>query len=272
MGRFGGRHQTNGMTGIRPKRDKHHANGATGIMPTGDIGGSGIYFAYLLVSKYLHSLKREIPPHSKRELPPTRDDILYLADDLIRRKGFNAFSYADIAGIMDIRNAAVHYHFPAKSDLGQAVVDREIERLRQYRRRTGDSPGDEQLKDLVSVFYRNSQLNNICLMGSLLPDFATFAARMQETIREMCGVVLDWMTDSLERARGEGKLRFEGAAADRAALVVSTLLSSLLLARALGQPVFPQMVDRLLQDLGAEWRVGDLPEVEWPAPESPSFT
>jgi TetR/AcrR family transcriptional repressor of nem operon len=217
-------------------------------------------------------VKRVILPPSKRDLPPTRNDILYLADQLIRRKGFNAFSYADIAGIMEIRNAAIHYHFPTKSDLGQAVVEREMERLRQYRRRTEGGPGGEQLKGLVSAFYRNSQLNYICLMGSLLPDFATFAPGMQEKIREMCLVVLDWMTDSLEKARGEGKLRFEGAAADRAALVVSTLLSSLLLVRALGEPVFPQMVDRVLEDLGAYWRVGDLPEVEWPAPESPSFT
>jgi AcrR family transcriptional regulator len=191
---------------------------------------------------------------------------------MIRRKGFNAFSYADIAGIMEIRNAAIHYHFPTKSDLGQAVVDRELEYLRQHRRRSEGGPGDEQLKWLVSAFYRNSQLNYICLMGSLLPDFATFAAGMQEKIREMCGILLDWVTDSLERARGKGRLRFEGPAADRATLVVSTLLSSLLLVRAMGETVFPPMVDRLLQDLGADWRVGDLPEVEWPAPVSPSFT
>lgn len=217
-------------------------------------------------------MKRKIPPRSKRARPPTREDILYLADELIRRKGFNAFSYADIAVIMEIRNAAVHYHFPAKSDLGQAVIEKELERLRQYRSRAEGSPGAEQLKWLVSAFYRNSQLNYICLMGSLLPDFATFAAGMQEKITEMCSVILEWVKGSLERAKGEGSLRFEGAATDRAALVVSTLLSSLLLVRALGENVFLPMVDRLLEDLGADWRVSDLPEVEWPAPVSPSFT
>jgi len=38
----------------------------------------------------------------------TREHIIDLADSLIRKRGFNAFSYSDIATILDIRNAAVH--------------------------------------------------------------------------------------------------------------------------------------------------------------------
>jgi len=36
----------------------------------------------------------------------TREHIIDLADSLIRKRGFNAFSYSDIATILDIRNAA----------------------------------------------------------------------------------------------------------------------------------------------------------------------
>jgi len=260
-------------------------------------------FAYLLVSKYFcpenHIMKRSW--YENRGLKPddekdargagwkrardedrkrtrvedrkrTRDEIILLADGLIRRRGFNAFSYADIAGTMEIRNAAIHYYFPTKSELGQAVIEKEMERIRQYRWRTAGGQGDEQLRFLVSVFYRNSQLNNICLLGSLLPDFATFEPDMQGSVNRMCETILEWMTGSLDKARVEGTVRFAGEASDRAALVVSTLLSSLLLARASGQALFRQMVDRLLEDLSTGWRIGDLPEVEWPFPESPSFT
>ena len=202
----------------------------------------------------------------------TRDQIIHLADGLIRRRGFNAFSYTDIAAKMEIRNAAIHYYFPTKSELGQAVIGKEMEGIRLHQRRTEDGSGEEQLRFLVSVFYRNAQLDNICLMGSLLPDFATFEPEMQGAVSRMCDTILEWMTGSLDKARVEGKVRFEGEAADRAALVVSTLLASLLLARAQGESVFVQMVDRLLADLGIGWRVGDLAKVEWPFPESPSFT
>jgi hypothetical protein len=89
----------------------------------------------------------------------------------------------------------------------------------------------------------------------------------------MCRAILDWVAECLESARKKGRLRFKGTPADRATLVISTLLSSLLLSRAMGEPVFGQMVDRLLEDLGADWRTGDLPrERDYPSAESPSFT
>ncbi|HVS98336.1 MAG TPA: TetR/AcrR family transcriptional regulator [Puia sp.] len=217
-------------------------------------------------------MKRQLPLREKRELLPTRADILVRADELIRRRGFNAFSYTDIAAILEIRNAAVHYHFPTKSELGQAVIDREIERLTLYRRDCGATPGDEQLKHLVTAFYHNSQRNYICLMGSLLPDFATFDSEMRTKVAALCDAILGWLTESLESARAAGRLRFEGRPRERAALVASTLLSSLLLSRVSGERVFQQMVDRMLEDLGAGWRTCDLPELEWPFPESHSFT
>jgi len=56
-----------------------------------------------------------------------------------------------------------------------------------------------------------------------------------------------------------GRLHFEGTAEDRAVLVLSTLLSSLLLSRVEGQELFRRMLDRLLEESGANWRTGELP-------------
>lgn len=217
-------------------------------------------------------MKRQFPGRENGELLPTRADILVRADELIRRRGFNAFSYTDIAEALDIRNAAVHYHFPTKSELGQAVIDRELEQLAAYRRNCGTTPGEEQLKHLVTAFYRNSRMNYICLMGSLLPDFATFDGEMQGKVTALCDAILAWLADSLESGRAAGRLRFEGQARERAALVASALMSSLLLSRVSGQAVFEQMMDRLLGDLGADWRTCDLLNVEKESPSSYSFT
>ena len=45
----------------------------------------------------------------------TREKILELGENLIRTKGYNAFSYQDISSKLGIKNAAVHYYFPTKS-------------------------------------------------------------------------------------------------------------------------------------------------------------
>ena len=58
-----------------------------------------------------------------------REEIIQLADTLIRQKGYNAFSFYEISDKVGIKTASIHYHFPAKSDLGIAVVDLHIKNL-----------------------------------------------------------------------------------------------------------------------------------------------
>ena len=194
----------------------------------------------------------------------TRLEIIVHADTMIRNKGFNAFSYSDISTIMDIRNAAIHYYFPTKSSLGRAVMQEEMLRLTSFRRRHALAAigGEDQLKHLVAAFYYNARAHAICLMGALTPEFATFDEEMQETVRRLCTAIQEWVADCLDEARTAGKLRFEGTAADRAALVISALLASLLLSRIEGTELFERMLDRMLEDLGANWRVGQLERPE----------
>jgi AcrR family transcriptional regulator len=180
---------------------------------------------------------------------PTREHIVDLAEELIRTKGYNAFSYGDIAGVLHIRNAAIHYYFPSKTDLGIAVVDRELEKIAESRREWASLPADQQMRKLVENFYGNSRKGWICLNGSLTPDYLTFPEPLQKKVKTMCQAVLDWMTSCLEKGRRDGTLQFEGAPSDRALLVISALLSSLLLSRVLGKEVFDRMRDQLLEDI-----------------------
>jgi TetR/AcrR family transcriptional regulator, transcriptional repressor for nem operon len=192
----------------------------------------------------------------------TRDQIIELADQHIRSKGFNAFSYMHIAGIMDIRKAGIHYYFPAKADLGIAVIEAEIARIRIQRNLYSHLPGDEQLQKLITIFYHHSQEDEICLNGALTPDYYTFAPPMQLMVQRMSNLVLEWTADCLDQGRLQGRLHFAGTAADRALLLLSALMSSLLLARVQGREIFDRMVNLLLADMQASWTIADLP----PAP------
>ena len=198
-------------------------------------------------------------------MTPTREQIIELADYLIRKKGFHGFSYTDISGVMDVRNAAIHYHFPSKSDLGEAVITAEIAKIGSVRRACRGLPGDEQLRKLITTFYHHREQGQLCLNGALTPDYYTFTPSMQEGVKRMCADTLDWASECLEKGRLEDRLHFEGAAADRALLLLSTLLSSLLLSRVLGGNVFEKALNQLLLDMRVAWSVADLPPVEWPA-------
>lgn len=188
----------------------------------------------------------------------TRNQIIDLADEFIRTRGFNAFSYADIAGIMEVRNAAIHYHFPSKTDLGTSVIDRELETIARARQEYRGLPGDEQLKKAIETSFSRSISQKICLPGALTPEYITLPPPLQDKVRELCCTILDWMTACLEKGRGEGRLSFQGAAGDRALLVISGLLSSLLLSRVLGGDTFDRMVGQLLKDINAPFQVSQL--------------
>jgi len=59
----------------------------------------------------------------------TREQILDHAEHLARSRGYDAFSYADLATRVGIRKASIHHHFPKKSDLGQHLMERYRERF-----------------------------------------------------------------------------------------------------------------------------------------------
>src|SRR5213082_2328916 len=54
----------------------------------------------------------------------TSERILDLAECLVQTRGFNGFSYADIADSLGVTKASLHYHFPAKAELGVRLIAR----------------------------------------------------------------------------------------------------------------------------------------------------
>jgi AcrR family transcriptional regulator len=188
----------------------------------------------------------------------TRDDIISLADMFLRTRGYNAFSYRDIGGIMDIRNAAIHYYFPSKADLAIAVIGKELDAIKVQRVEWGWLSPEEQLARIIGTFFRLRQKGKICLTGSLTPDYDTFPRSLQDKVQDMCSLILDWMGECLDNGRQTGHFHFSGEPADKALLVMSCLLSSLLLSRVLGKEVFDRMIDQQLMDLGCKIRMAHI--------------
>src|SRR4051794_37788210 len=55
-----------------------------------------------------------------RSTRATSERILDTAERLVQMRGFNGFSYADVAGELDITTASLHYHYRGKAELGKA--------------------------------------------------------------------------------------------------------------------------------------------------------
>lgn len=179
----------------------------------------------------------------------TKEKIVDLADQLIKTKGFNAFSYKDISDPLAIKNAAVHYYFPTKADLGMAVIDQEFSWMNTGTANWEPLPEDQQLRQLIASFENKCQSHMVCIMGSLSPDYNTLPENMQARLKEFSESVIDWVTNCLENGRKKGIFHFKGAPEDRALLIVSNLLASLLLSRVMGESAFEKIRKQLLDDI-----------------------
>lgn len=52
----------------------------------------------------------------------TAEQIIDIAETMIRSNGYHSFSFREIANIVGIKSSSVHYHFPTKADLAVAVA------------------------------------------------------------------------------------------------------------------------------------------------------
>ncbi len=54
----------------------------------------------------------------------TRTALLDSAELAVRQRGYNGFSFADMARDVGIRKASIHHHFPTKADLARQLIER----------------------------------------------------------------------------------------------------------------------------------------------------
>ncbi|HSR13713.1 MAG TPA: TetR/AcrR family transcriptional regulator [Thermodesulfobacteriota bacterium] len=167
----------------------------------------------------------------------TKTAILDLAEGMLLDRGFNAFSYAHIASALKIKNAAVHYHFPTKADLGVAIIRRTSERFTAW----AQSPktiAKSPLEKLESFFRRYLRFleagQQVCLGGALQTDFKTLPSGMQVETKRFSAEILGWIEGVLEEGREKRIFFFPGQGRDEAILVLSSLQGALQMTRAMG--------------------------------------
>ena len=167
----------------------------------------------------------------------TKVGILDLAENLLLDRGFNGFSYANISSVLKIKNAAVHYYFPAKADMGVAIIQRARERFASWtqNQRMAAKPPAEKLEAFFRQYLRFLEAGQqVCLGGALETDFKTLPPKMQVETQKFASDILFWMEGVLEEGREKQIFSFPGEARDQAILILSSLQGALQMARAVG--------------------------------------
>lgn len=167
--------------------------------------------------------------------------LLDTAQRLVEERGFNAFSYRDLAAEVGIRTASIHYHFSAKADLGRALMARYQvgldEALAQIDRkgRTARS----RLKKFVGLYRETEQRGAICLCGSMASDIETLPGDLRPRVVAYLERSESWVERTIRDGIGAGEFTTALDPRATATALVSGLQGALILARAMGSGVDP---------------------------------
>jgi len=163
----------------------------------------------------------------------TAAKILDVAERLVQSRGYNGFSYADVAEELGITKASLHYHFAGKAELGEALIKRYAERFINSLREIDKDGGDATSKlDAYAELYAGViRKRRMCLCGMLAADVDTLPSALRDAVRAFFDENETWLERVLEQGKQERELRYEGRARDQAQFIIGALEGAMLVAR-----------------------------------------
>jgi len=184
----------------------------------------------------------------------TASQILDIASRLVQSRGFNGFSYADIAAELQITKASLHYHFATKAELGQQLIERyEADFVAALAAIDGKSrTAADRLQRYVRLYAAVLSEGRMCLCGMLAAESGTLPESMRTRLRHYFDANERWLARVLDEGRKAGELAFTGPPAAVAEMLVGALEGAMMLARSYADPTrFDAAARRLLDDLKA---------------------
>jgi TetR/AcrR family transcriptional regulator, transcriptional repressor for nem operon len=180
--------------------------------------------------------------------------ILDAAERLVQTRGFNGFSYADIADELGVTKASLHYHFRSKADLGTELITRYTARFlsRLTQLDGGRRSAPSKIDAYIAIYHDVLKAGRMCLCGMLAADYATLPKPMQDGIRQFFNANEEWLAAVLAEGRDAETLNFKGRPADVARSLIGSLEGAMLLARSFGDNArFRSAADRARAELEA---------------------
>lgn len=161
--------------------------------------------------------------------------ILDVAEELVQKLGFNAFSYADIAQKIGIKNASIHYHFPSKVDLGKALMIRHTENTQLFLEKlTKEHTNCKEimvlyLKTIFATTYETDR--KMCLGGMLATEVLTLDPALQKEVTAFFALHQQWLKKILTQGKKQADFHFTEDSAKIAKQILTLIEGSLSLAR-----------------------------------------
>ncbi|MEL6553262.1 MAG: TetR/AcrR family transcriptional regulator [Cyanobacteria bacterium J06621_11] len=166
------------------------------------------------------------------------EEILTVAQNFIQSRGYNGFSYRDIAAEIGVKSASVHYHFPTKGDLGQAVTARYTKQFGQQLQQIEDSKetARDRLQDYAILFQDTLiERNLLCMCGMLAGEIETLPDVVKAEVARFFEAQQQWLSNVIQTGIETQEISSQVTAQTWATTFLATLEGAMLISRGLNQ-------------------------------------
>jgi TetR/AcrR family transcriptional repressor of nem operon len=181
----------------------------------------------------------------------TAERIVSEGRRLIMTRGYNGFSYADVAAAIGIRKASVHHHFAGKNDLATAVVEqsRAIIQIQVDQLAYTGLDAVEQLRAYAGYWERCIADDSapFCVAAMLAAELPSLPEDVARAVRAHFAELSGWLAGVLALGVRQGGVALVGSPEAEADAFMSAIYGAMLSARAFGDPArFVSITETLL--------------------------
>lgn len=183
---------------------------------------------------------------------PKAQEIIQRANELLASGGYNGFSYADIAELVDVRKASIHHHFPAKVDLVKATVAQHRHAMRRGLQLLDESIPDPYARLVAYSRYWADciQASNppICICALLAAELPSIPAEVAQEVTGHFNDLQIWLAQTMMEGATKGAMRLVEPPDGEAAMFMASIHGAMLSARATGNALLFWQIAKLSTD------------------------
>lgn len=169
----------------------------------------------------------------------TRTQLLDNAQALVQSRGYNGFSYRDLAEIVGVKTSTIHYYFPTKADLAIALLKRYRDLMQELL--SGVEKGSHTPEQkLLLLCDRMAQTlcdnGKLCLCGVFAAESSTLPENVVEELQIAIESLEQWITGILREGQSAGQFTFTDSTEKIAKVFFAALQGNLMCARVCSDP------------------------------------
>lgn len=167
--------------------------------------------------------------------PTVREQLVEHALVLIRRRGFNGFSYRDLAELVGVKTSSIHYYFPSKDDLVLEAV-REYSARKRAKLQAIDTslPCAEQARQYLGPLREGACTDQACVVGVLSADVLSMPEAVRAAMQDFIRFNEQWLARLFEQAAAARAAPYPMPPQQLAQVVFGALQNGLISARLFG--------------------------------------